>query len=101
MKTRRGSHDLVPVAEFALHPTRWFRRLAENNQAVVITQNDKPVAVLLSPVEFDRLVERQHFLKDVAAGVVDRGAGRTVTTDEVERQLGLCDTDPKTIGVPQ
>jgi antitoxin YefM len=58
---------------------------------VVITQNGEPAGVLLSPEEFDRIVERERFLSDVAAGVADLDAGRTVTTDELKRRLGLGD----------
>ncbi|MDP3208071.1 MAG: type II toxin-antitoxin system Phd/YefM family antitoxin [Rhodoglobus sp.] len=101
MKTRRISHDLISVAEFELHPTRWFRRLADNNHPVVITQDDKPLAVLLSAVEFDRIVEGQHFLREVASGVVDLDAGRAVTTDELKQRLGQGDTDPKKVEVSQ
>lgn len=93
MKPLRVSQDIVPMAEFKGHAAHWFRRVAENNQPVVITQNGKPAGVLLSPAEFDRLMERERFLTDVAAGVADLDAGRTVTTDELKRRLGLGD-DP-------
>ena len=94
MKTLRVSQDIVPMAEFKGHAAHWFRRIAENNQPVVITQNGKPAGVLLSPVEFDRLVERQRFLQDIATGVADLDASRTMTTDELKRRLGLSDQDP-------
>jgi len=68
MKPLRVSQDIVPMAEFKGQAAHWFRRVAENNQPVVITQNGKPAGVLLSPAEFDRLVERERFLTDVAAG---------------------------------
>ncbi len=93
MKPLRVSQDIVPMAEFKGQAAHWFRRVAENNQPVVITQNGKPAGVLLSPAEFDRLVEQQRFLGDVAAGVADLDAGRVVTTDELKRRLGLGD-DP-------
>lgn len=93
MKPLRVSQDIVPMAEFKGQAAHWFRRLAESNQPVVITQNGKPAGVLLSPVEFDRLVERQRFLEDAAAGVADLDAGRVVTTDELKGRLGLKD-DP-------
>lgn len=89
MKPLRVSQDIVPMAEFKGQAAHWFRRVAENNQPVVITQNGKPAGVLLSPAEFDRLVERQRFLTDVAAGIAVLDAGRTVTTAELERHLGL------------
>jgi prevent-host-death family protein len=77
------------MAEFKGRAAHWFRRMAENNQPVVITQNGKPAGVLLSPTEFDRLVERERLLTDVEAGVADLEAGRTLTTDELKRKLGL------------
>lgn len=89
MKPLRVSQDIVPMAEFKGRAAHWFRRVAENNQPVVITQNGKPAGVLLSPAEFDRLVERQRFLGDVAAGAADLDAGRTMTTDELKRRLDL------------
>ncbi|MEZ4404891.1 MAG: type II toxin-antitoxin system Phd/YefM family antitoxin [Polyangiales bacterium] len=91
MKPLRVSQDIVPMAEFKGQAAHWFRRLAENNQPVVITQNGKPAGVLLSPAEFDRLVERERFLTDVATGVADLDAGRVVSTDELTRRLGLGD----------
>lgn len=95
MKPLCVSQDIVPMAEFKGRAAHWFRRVAENNQPVVITQNGKPAGVLLSPAEFDRLVERERFLADVAAGVADIDAGQAVTTDELKRRLGLGD-DPAT-----
>lgn len=93
MKPLRVSRDIVPMAEFKAHAAHWFRRVAENNQPVVLTQNGRPAGVLLSPADFDRLVERERFFTDVAAGVADLDAGRTVTTEELTRRLGLGD-DP-------
>ena len=93
MKPLRVSQDIVPMAEFKGQAAKWFRRVTENNQPVVITQNGKLAGVLLSPAEFDRLVERQRFLEDVTAGAADLDAGRVVTTDELKRRLGL-DDDP-------
>lgn len=89
MKPLRVSQDIVPMAEFKGQAAHWFRRVGENNQPVVITQNGKPAGVLLSPAEFDRLMERQRFVQDVAAGVADLDAGRTMNTRELERRLGL------------
>jgi PHD/YefM family antitoxin component YafN of YafNO toxin-antitoxin module len=57
----------------------------------VITQNGKPAGVLLPRAEFDRLMGRERFLTDVAAGVANLDAGRTVTTMELKRRLGLGD----------
>jgi prevent-host-death family protein len=87
MKTLRISQDIVPVGEFKGQAARWLRRANESGQPVVITQNGRPAGVLVSPAEFDRLVERQRFLESVAAGIGDADAGRTMDTAELRRRL--------------
>jgi prevent-host-death family protein len=87
MKSLRISEGIVPLAEFKGQAARWLRRLAETDRPVVITQNGKPAGVLLSPVGFDRLQERQRFLESVAAGLADAERGRVVDTRELKRRL--------------
>lgn len=87
MKPVRLSEDVVPIAEFKGQAAQWLRRVGETQQPVVITQNGKPAAVLLSPAAFDELMERQRFLESVAAGLEDADAGRTMDTDAVRRRL--------------
>ena len=87
MKPLRVAQDIVPVGEFKGRASRWLRRAAETGQPVVITQNGRPAGVLMSPVEFDRLQERQRFLESVAAGIADADAGRTMDTAELQRRL--------------
>jgi prevent-host-death family protein len=69
------------------HAARWLRRVADENQAVVVTQNGRPAGVLISPADFDRLQERQRFLESVAAGLADAEAGRLMDTRELSRRL--------------
>lgn len=87
MKPMRVSDGIVPIGEFKAQAARWLRRLADKNQAVVITQNGRPAAVLISPADFDRLQERQRFLESVAAGVDDAEGGRIMDTRELSRKL--------------
>ena len=83
----RVSQDVVPIGEFKAQASRWLGHARETGQPVLITQNGRPAAVLLSPVEYDRLQERQRFLESIAAGLEDAEAGRTMTTSEVKRRL--------------
>ncbi len=87
MKPMRVSDGIVPIGEFKAQAARWLRRLADRNQAVVITQNGRPAGVLISPVDFDRLQERQRFLESIAAGLADVEAGRLMDTRELSRKL--------------
>jgi PHD/YefM family antitoxin component YafN of YafNO toxin-antitoxin module len=54
---------------------------------VVITQNGKPAAVLITPEEFDNMQERYRFVAAVQEGLADVEAGRLLDSDEVRRQL--------------
>jgi len=72
------SEDIVPLGEFKAHAGQLLRRVRGSHQPLVITQNGHPAGVVLSPVEFDRLRERQRFLESVAAGLADAEAGRVV-----------------------
>jgi prevent-host-death family protein len=88
MKNLRAE-DVVPIGEFKGQAARWLRRMGETGQPVLITQNGKPAAVLMSPGEFDRIVERQRLLDDISAGLADIEAGRTFTTAEVRKALRM------------
>lgn len=87
MKPLRVSEDVVPVGQFKGQAARWLRRANDSGQPVVITQNGRPAGVLVSPSEFDRLIERQRFLESVAAGIADADAGRVVETAQLRRRL--------------
>jgi prevent-host-death family protein len=87
MKPLRVSEDIVPIGEFKARAARWLKRTRETAQPVVITQNGKPAGVLLSPIEYDRLSERERFLQSVASGLADADAGRVMTTNALKTRL--------------
>ncbi len=85
MKPIQIADDIVPLADFKAHASRLFRQLRENQRPVVITQNGKPAAVLITPEEFDRIGERTRFVEAVREGLADADAGRLID----DEQLGL------------
>ena len=72
---------------FKTQASRVLRRVREEGRPIVITQNGRPAAVLLSPEEFDRLTERERFMTAVATGLADVEAGRILDDEDVEREL--------------
>ncbi len=83
----RVSEDVVPIGEFKGQAARWLQHAKDSGRAVLITQNGRPAAVLLSPAAYDRLQERQQFLESVAAGLEDAELDRTMTTAALKRRL--------------
>jgi prevent-host-death family protein len=70
------SENIVPLSEFKARAAEWLKKIAQTGAPVVITQNGRAAAVLLSPGEFDALTERARFLQAVAEGIADAGKGR-------------------------
>jgi prevent-host-death family protein len=79
----RVAEDIVPVSEFKAKAAEWLRRIGEDSGTLVITQNGKAAAVVLSPRAYDELTERLRFVQAVEAGLEDVRAGRTKPHREV------------------
>ena len=55
--------------------------------SMVITQNGKPAAVLLTPEDFDQLTYQSRVVASINEGLQDLQAGRANSHDEVGRIL--------------
>lgn len=87
MKTIRVSEGIVPLGAFKAQASRFLRELKQENTPLVITQNGRPAAVVLSPEAYDELRERQEFLEAVARGLADAAAGRVIEHDKIAQWL--------------
>jgi prevent-host-death family protein len=87
MKPLLLSEDIVPINEFKAQASSVLRKMRQSQRPVVITQNGRPAAVLITPEEFDQMREREHFLAAVREGLADSEAGRVLEDEEVERLL--------------
>ncbi len=87
MSNLQISEDILPLGLFKTHASQLLKSLNSNNRAIVITQNGKPAAVVLSPNEFDRLNAQARFISAVQQGLNDEQAGRVVDDDELDAIL--------------
>ncbi|HEY0513376.1 MAG TPA: type II toxin-antitoxin system Phd/YefM family antitoxin [Thermoanaerobaculia bacterium] len=87
MKSILLSQDVLPLGEFKTQASRVLRNLKENQRPVIITQNGRAAAVLITPEEFDHMREHERFMGAVRQGLADSEAGRVLEDDEVERLL--------------
>lgn len=79
----RVAEDIVPIGELKAHLAERIRELRGRRRPLVVTQNGKAAAVLLSPEEFDRLTARARFVTAVQEGLDDADAGRVVRDEEL------------------
>src|SRR5690348_9445302 len=87
MKALQLSEDIFPLMELKSQASRILRQLKTSQRPVVITQNGRPAAVLITPEEFDRWRESESFLAAVREGLADLEAGRVIPDDELEHAL--------------
>jgi prevent-host-death family protein len=83
----RIAEDILPLGEFKTHASRFLRRLHDQRRPLVITQNGKPTAVLITPEEFDHLREHHRFLAALREGLADADAGRVIDDADLEREI--------------
>ena len=91
MKVLKVSKDVVTLAEFKSQAPSLLERISNSSQPLLITQNGKPAAVLLSPAEFDRIQEQEtaRFTTAVTRGLQDADAGKTMTSAQAKLRLGI------------
>ena len=88
MKALRAN-DIVPIAEFKAQSATWLEHVRESGQPLIITQNGRPAAVMISPDEFDRIQHRQaEFVRsEILEAQADIAAGRVMESKEVRTRL--------------
>ena len=87
MKAIYMAEDIVPLADFKARTSQLLRKLREEQRPLVITQNGKPAAVLITPEDFDRIRELERFSDAVSAGLADSAAGRLIDDEELDAEL--------------
>jgi prevent-host-death family protein len=87
------SEGIVPLGEFKAKAAQILRELGDNDEPLVITQNGRPAAVVLSPAAFEELRDRQRLLEGVARGTADANAGRVVDDKLVRAWVESWGTD--------
>jgi prevent-host-death family protein len=93
MRDVNVSEGIVPLGEFKSKASKIIREIADSDEPLVITQNGRPAAVLMSPSAFQELRDRHEFYRAVAEGVADSEAGRVVDHKKVRRWLESWGTD--------
>ena len=81
------AQDIVPLSQFKTQASKILERLKKSNGSVVITQNGRAAAVVVTPEQFDRLMEEQRFREAVQRGLEDERVGRLIPHKEVRRQM--------------
>ena len=87
MSTLQISEDILPLGQFKTQASALLKSINSSNRSIVITQNGKPAAVVLSPSEFNRLNAQTRFISAVQQGLEDVQAGRVIDDQMLDEVL--------------
>ena len=81
------TEDLVPIGHFKTHASEHIRRIHATGRPMVITQNGRAAAVVLTPADFEELGHRAFARAKIDAGLRSAETAPTYTPAEVEAHL--------------
>ncbi len=84
MKDINAATSIVPLGEFKARAATILKTLEE---PLVVTQNGRAAAVLLSPVLFEEMREQTRYLEALTAGLADAEAGNAIGHEQVKAWL--------------
>ena len=81
------SRNIISLSDFKSNASRMLREVRASHRPLVITQNGKAAAVLISPADFDLITERIRFVDAVERGLTDVQNGRILSDEEFDQEL--------------
>ena len=87
MKPINISQDIVSLSDFKNKASRMLHEVQSSHRPLVITQNGKAAAVLISPSDFDLLTEQARFVDAVQRGLTDVQNGRVISDEDLDKEL--------------
>ena len=81
------SDTIISLSDFKSDASQWLKRLQDESDAVVLTQNGRASAVVQSYDTFQRQQQALLMLKLLAQGEADIAAGRLIPQEEVFAKL--------------
>ncbi|MFH1982434.1 MAG: type II toxin-antitoxin system Phd/YefM family antitoxin [Pseudomonadota bacterium] len=87
MKPIIMSKSIVSLSDFKTNASKMLREINASHNPMVITQNGKAAAVLLSPADFDFLTEQVNFVSTVQRGLANVQEGRVIADEDLDNAL--------------
>jgi prevent-host-death family protein len=87
MKPINISKNIVSLSDFKNKASRMLHEVQSSHRPLVITQNGKAAAVLISPSDFDLLTEQARFVDAVQRGLTDVQNGWVILDEDLNKEL--------------
>ncbi len=87
MKQLSISKDIISLSDFKNKASKMLHEVNTSHRPLVITQNGKAAAVLISPSDYDLLTEQVRFRNAVQRGLKDVESGRMLSDEDLDNEL--------------
>jgi len=87
MKPINISQNIISLSDFKNKASKMLHEVQSSHRPLVITQNGKAAAVIISPADFDLLSEQVRFVDAVQRGLTDVQNGRVLPDGDLDKEL--------------
>ena len=81
------SQNIVSLSDFKNKASKMLHEVQRSRRPLIITQNGKTAAVVISPADFDFLTEQVRFVDAVQRGLTDVQNGRVLPDEDLDKEL--------------
>lgn len=81
------SQDIIPISDFRKKTASYLDDIRSRGRTVVLTQDGRSAAVVMSPETFERMEYEREFFSAIAKGEKEIQQGRGTPHEEVFRKL--------------
>jgi len=83
------SEDVIPLSDLKINPGKIVGRTQDTHRPILLTSRGRGIAVVQSLDDYEKAAEELRFVKAVAQGLADVREGRTLTSSEARKRLGI------------
>ncbi len=87
MRKINVAEDIIPIGEFKTHASELIRKMHQTGRPMVITQNGRPAAVILTPGEYTEFDYAELAREKIRAGLESAKRGPSRPLGAVVREL--------------
>ena len=87
IKRLQIAEDILSLDDLAQGTADVVHELHVRSRPLIVIQDGKPVAVLLTPEDFDRLTYQERFIAALNEGLMDSESGRTLDEVALDHEL--------------
>ncbi len=87
MKPISISKDIISLSDFKNKASKILHQVQNSHRSLVITQNGKAAAVLISPAVFTLLTEQARFVNAMQRGLTDVKNGLVLPDEDLDKEL--------------